>query len=930
MPRQLTTAVSAIPILLSLVVAASAKPPRPVDDAKLAEIVAKAPSPPHKVELGLKTRLIDFIDCADGNDPHDFLDQGTSKVVSGPAGRYRVTAAHRHAFFSYAYRSAGRDKPVLLLIEYPDDAPRVISFMTHDSMRATLPNTSFSIETGVYTGPPMPTTGKMQYFPIIAWPQDDWSPIIVLNFGRCGGAGAASRIWVYAIDEMPPLDVTAPDAANPRKLDAFFPLAFLAERDTFGWKSPRSIEHMADYFRLIGVNRVTMEVYANQGWGKMCTVPAWDVDDKGYLDGILKQLDAKGGVEFIAGVVAPGMYGKVIAGGKDVATLSPEDAKKVLLKGFDELIDRYGKYKCFKGIALGSMETVGFLDLLQDKGCLAEVVAHIKQRRPDFEVVTYVGNSYLQTPYFDGRKGPTAWDVVSAWEQAGGEGKAGIAGGDWPAHLAGQVGTLLKKWNHDPAELKKIDGLHVYEMYYPNDHRLHELYTQQPRQLIYWDVDHSQARSDNVSSPYAGIFDTFTEGHIGLHKDLNFWYTKPWTAPDFGASEPFSGSPLAVAMGHRDRLAITAGAWNVKYFSWTEATRRFARAYLALPPVEMADAAGGPDSVKVRWVLYKGKRYVSAVNLTPFAADVTIDGKELSLAPYELAALSDGGAAAPKVEGKSSPRYRAFLQARIVEYEKLHAEVKALDPQAAPDCYLRPAAEARKALDADKAREADLILGTGLMGELQLRKDILDRPVLKAPRLAAAPEFKGDLAAWPKEAFDLSAETADHIAGHIFFPNSWTGPDDLSARLRLGHDGTKLYVGIEVRDSVIEANDSATVALSKAGWRDWRGQNVKCDFSWALRIPPGADPVAGKSGAFSYTARRTKGGYLFEGSAALADIGAKPGEAVGFILRVNDSDKTPNLATQHTWARKLEFLVPHRPNFTYWEDARNCGKLVLE
>jgi hypothetical protein len=911
--------VALVATILAIATTARCKSPKPVDEARLAGIVAKAPPQPAGMELGLKTHLVDFIDCADPNNPHDFLDQGTSKVVAGPAGRYRVTAAHRHAFFSYAYRSAGKDKPVLLVIEYPDDADRVISFMTHDSMRATLPHTSFSEETGVYTGGVMPLTGKMQCFTLVAWPQDDWSPLIVLNFGRVGGGGAAARIWVYAIDDMPPLLPPA-DADHPRGLGAFFPLAFLAERDNFGWKSPHSIEHMVDYLRWVGANRVTMEVYANQSWGAMCTVPSWDVDDKGYLDNILRQMDAKGGVDFIAGIVAPGMYGKVIAGGKEIGALPAPQAKAALLKGFDELLDRYGKYKSFKGIALGSMETIGFLDLLKSKGCLAEVVGHIQSRRPDLEVLTFLGNSYLQTPYFDGKAGPSSWEVVTGWEQAG---------GDWGAYLAGQVGKCWQNWGHAPEDLKKIAGLHVYEMYYPNDHRLHDLYRQEPRQRIYWDVDHSQARSDLAATPYAGIFDTFTEGHIGLHADLNFWYTKPWTAPAFNPAGPFAGATLALALGQRDRQAILAGGWSVLLFGTEQAWRRAALALRSLPPVELADVAGEPDTVKVRWVLYKGKRYVSAVNLTPFPAEVAIDGKEVALAPYDITAFSDSAAAAPKVEGAPSPRYRAMLQARIADYEKLCADVRALDPQAAPEVYLKPAAEARRLLEAGSAYAADVALGVGLAGELQLRKDILDRPTLQAPKVSAAPPMKGDLDAWPKEAFDLRADTADYIAGHIFFPNSWTGPDDLSVRLRLAHDGENLYLGVEVRDSVIEPTDNVTVSTSKSGYCQWRGASVKPDETWIAAPPAGAEPASRKGGSFQYTIRRTAAGYLLEGSAPLAALGAKPGGSLGLLLRVADGDKTPNLAKQ-TWARKLEFLVPNKPNFAYWDDARNCGRVALE
>ena len=40
----------------------------------------------------------------------------------------------------------------------------------------------------------------------------------------------------------------------------------------------------------------------------------------------------------------------------------------------------------------------------------------------------------------------------------------------------------------------------------------------------------------------------------------------------------------------------------------------------------------------------------------------------------------------------------------------------------------------------------------------------------------------------------IYADTGDFLACHLYFPNSWTGPDDLSARLRLANDGKTLYV----------------------------------------------------------------------------------------------------------------------------------------
>ena len=925
-------------ILLVLCVACPAygATPQPVPEARLAGILAKAPAPPQDCMLGMTTRLIDYIDCTDPSDPHDFRDQGTSSVVEGPAGRYRVTAAHRHAFFSYAVRTAGRDKPVLIVIEYPDDAERLISYMTHDSMRPASAHVSFSQETGVYTGNPLPLTNKMQHFTLVSWPQDDWSPLIVMNFGRAGGAGAASRIWVYSIDGMPPLAVEPADPQQQRTLDAFFCLGFLAKRDNFGWKSPRSIEHMVDYLRLIGANRATMMLYANQGWGAMCTVPAWDTDDEGYLDDILTQMDRKGGdVGLIVGIVADGMYGSVTAGGERLAGMPAEKVREVVLKGFDQLIDRYGKYRSLRGFALGSMEAPGFCDLLRRKGVAEEVVAHIHERRPDLEVLTYVGNIRLQRPYFSGIDGGTA-GVVSRWE---------ASGTDWSQFLADEVAARLDEWGQTPSALKAIPGLHVYEKFHPDDCRMTDQYSQEPRAMIYHDVDRSQEKSRMVDTPYAGIFSLFTEGHIGFHPDVNFWYGKYWTAPDINAAAPFAVAPWARALAHRDRQVISAGTWTVKYLGLDPAMRRFALAFRALPPVDMQDVSRVPvDTVKVRWAVYKGKRYVYAVSLVPFEQTIEIDGKAVTLEPFGLFAMSDGKSGEPSVTAEPSQQYREYVAGRIGQFQALCDQLDALDAKAAPAAYRRTLKKASEHLAAGRCYAADIAVGPGLTNELRLRRDILDPPQLRAPRVATAPPMTGDLDAWPASASDLRAEDGGYLAAHTFFPNSWQGPDDLSLRLRLAHDGQRLYLGLHVRDQALGAealnvkggkgsqSDSCSVKLSKSAYLDWAapGSGLRHDVQWSFALPVDKPSVQGSGGAgLRYTARRTPDGYVIEGSAPLKELGVATGGSIGFLVSLSDVDGEANLSA-HSWAVKQVMMVPNEPNYTYWSDPRNCGRLVVE
>lgn len=894
----------------------------------LAACSQAAPEPPPMP--GIRGRLLDTIDCTDPQDPHPFMDQGTSAVVDGPAGRYRVTAAHRHAFFSYRFSTAGQDQPVWIVIEYPDDARRIMSFMTHDSTRPGQPHLSFSQEGGVYTGPPLPVSNGMRYFTYLSWPQDDESPILVVNFDDRQARAAASRIWVYAVEGYDPPAMAAPDADHQRFVDIFFPLAFLATRDNFGWKSPQSPQHLADYCKLVGLNRVTLTVYANQSWGAMVTIPAWDAkepDSPWTLESVLQTFDRAGGPGLVAGIVATGrtesgingMYGTIKSGGRDLNTMPPDELKATVIRGLDEFLDRYGKYRSLQGISLGSMETIGFWELLNDRGVLAEVVAHLKQRRPDLMVQTFFGNGYLQRPYFDGQRYPrTESQVIAAWEQTGGD------FGDFVGE------EVMRAWQqppyrHDPAAAKAIAGLTTFQMYHPDDHRLHLQYRFQPRSTIYYDVTRSQRLSDLAGLDYAAVFASFTEGHIGLHRDVNFWHDKLWTAPDMNPPGPLARAALARALGHRDRLGLSLGAWTVKTFGWEPHLQRFIAAYRALPPEPMTDVPA-PDHVKVRWLRYQGRRYVYAVSLIPFDSTITIDGRTIELEPYDLVTLLDAGPAAPRVSGEAPGAYRTFVADRLAAYRALHAELKALAPEAAPEVYLQPAAEADKRLADGHPQSADLALAWGLERELALRRSILQRPEIAAPRIAAPP-LNGDLDAWPATAADLAADTGDLIPAHTYFTNSWSGPDDLSMRIRLGHDGQRLYVAVDVRDSVAEAGDQVSLRISPARYRDWRAESANFETQWTVPRPDA--PVAqASSGPFSYTAVPTPAGYRVEGSVALSDLGVAPGGELGFQVALADKDRTPNLA-KHSWAVKQAMLYPHEPNFAFWSDARTVGRLRL-
>jgi hypothetical protein len=916
--------------------AGAAEAPQPMTAEQAAAQVAKAPPCPALAAMELKTTAIDYIDCTDPKDPHGFMDQGTSKVVTGPAGTYRVTAPHAHAFFGYRFKSAGKDKPVLVVFEYPDDADRNISFFTSESGLTGSVNGDWGLETGVYTGTPLPLSNKMQYHTFIYWPQDEWPALLVANFNRAGGAGAASRIWVYSIDApLPKLQVSDPDAANPRRLGHYNSRGYyLAQRLYFGLKSPKAIEHMLEYFDYIGVNELSWGV----GHSDDATIPAFGIKGT-HLDEVLAAMDAKGGFRFTACIY--------IGEGISLGKLSTDELKATLIKGYDEFLDRYGKYKSLKGLTLGAMYGIEPVADMIEKGIAKEVVDHIKAKRPDLEVATYLGGQALHAEYFappaKGGTAPSAEKVAIGWE---------TSGQSWSDWLGNQALECWKAWGRSP-EAVRSTGLRLYEQLQPDDFRVFEFYgtAQDPRSMMYYDLDRSQKRSDLIGSPYAAIWNTHYEGHLGIVKDYNFWYTKAWVAPDFNAPPPRALAHFANALGLRDRLLLIPGSWNVRYFGHEADTRRFAQAYRALPPVELKDAASPVDSVKVRWAVDKGKRYVSVVSRIPFASEVTVDGKKVSLPPYELVTMVDEGKAEPKVAGQPCAEYKAWLTSRLDGFDNLVADLRKLDASAAPEVWSKAAAEARKQLEAGQLYAADLTVGPGMINELALRKDVLARPTLTAAKVAAAPPMNGDLSAWPKDAADLKADTGAELACHMYFPNSWRGPEDLSARVRLANDGTKLYVGVEVVDQKVVSEEVAlyrggnqgkkvthadgfTFKLSPKAYRDWRAPNdgsCKAEINWPVELPySGAETKGQGRSGFAYTCRKTAKGYVVEGSAPLADLGLKAGDSIGFVIMVNDYDESvpPNLKDAG-WAAKQVMLIPHKPNFVYYEDARTCGTLLI-
>ena len=684
-----------------------------------------------------------------------------------------------------------------------------------------------------------------------------------------------------------------------------------------------AFDHIAEYYAYTGQNMVGWPVVSNNNWGFKCKIPAWGIGDKhDELSGALNACDQRG-VKFVATFELGQGFNM---GGVKYSDETKEEYKQKMLEGFKQFFDRYGKHESLYAIAFGMPDfgppygraTIDMIRELFD-GDISQFCNTIKSYHPDIKIYTFVGAQDLHKQYFS-----NAWDIINRWEQTG---------ESWPGYLADEVNKLWKKWQRDPEELLNVEGLNVAHQYQPDDHAIYDEYSQQPRAMFYYDVDTSRAKSDLLSTPSAMIWNTFFEAWFGLHPD-NFWYRKLWVAPDFNPAPPYAMSSYARVISHRDRNFIIAGAWNNKPGGQEASIRQFAKAYRALPPSALSEVTvGGTTPVQVRAGIYNSTGYASIINNTPFNCQITLmaDGQrqEVQIKPFALETLvfqniPDSWSVA--AFGHAPAEYINWLRDRLIEYESLLAEVRELNIQAAGAAYTAVAERARRLFDTQQYQKMDEELGFGLTSELALRKQILNPPQIVVPKIES-PAIERYINDWSDGTTDIVIDQGKYLAAHIYFPNAWTGPADLSVRMRLAHGGENLYISVKINDSKSSQKDQVNLFFSPENYLKWQEQNLDYELSYETPRTAISDK---EQGVDDQTPDSYPGSYTASMVIPLSDIDPNGLGKTGFVLQVVDEDDQGNTYPKAKWARKQTMIYPHQPSFAYYSDARTCGQLVFE
>lgn len=239
----------------------------------------------------VKCRLVDSVDCTQTD--HGFEDDGKSRVLDLPGGKFRVTGAAKGfelTWFSYTVQTADRaGVPHLVVVETPNDRERYTTvsltipkgepwsppFAGQEAVKVNSMEISqepfwYEPDVGlaVYTGRELPINDKPFTFQYVFFPKAARIRVAVSSSGWAKpntpeSGGAVSRMWVFEIldrlaDRLPKID---PPNGRQRRvgLYATHPWYFLAHYGVpphTPQQRRQSFENMCDLLAFCGMNLI--------------------------------------------------------------------------------------------------------------------------------------------------------------------------------------------------------------------------------------------------------------------------------------------------------------------------------------------------------------------------------------------------------------------------------------------------------------------------------------------------------------------------------------------------------------------------------------------------------------------------------------------------------------------------------------------------
>jgi hypothetical protein len=901
--------------------------------ADMAKLLAAAPKPAVELPENLNLRLVDFIDCTNAADPHPFLSDGQGRVAQAPAGSYRETGPAANSYFAYRFRIADALKAHVVVLEFPDDADRLVALGLAQPPTGDPAKPAARVEFGFRTGDLLPTSGKMVTRWTIFHPTSPEMPALLVANWHVRMPAALARVWVYVVE-------AAKLPAVENETDRLLRSAGRYDGDpaAVGTCYGGQIENLVQSLGYQGFNEIAMDALA----GRRFIYPSAKFNTGGRaIPDLLAALEGSG--KRLITVFDPDCSVGAFSMPGQSANMA-DIGEGAVRKAWQELIETdflkvYGTKPTLAGLMFGGPRGDSAFDLKNASGHTNFVTSLAAAIGKQYGGVRVYQNLAAPSPgmhYFQaaGAEG----SLLERWESSD---------MTMDACLAENVSNHWRTYGVDEDSLGQVDSLVLMQQCDRDEPAaLRFGHNALPR---YWLLD-AIARSGAVTQVASGskltglVLSSRPAPRLMLLRPDTFWWTWTEMSPTLtpGGAGFFGPANRAIAVGLEPYTVWLAGEGAQTALHEAD-VRRWVTAFRNLPFRSFAPLEGAAQyPVAVRTYVYNAQRYVVLANVSPVTVTVTVafdkgtavrsfgaaitgepSAVAFSLSPDDLVAFAISDRAAITGVRQSDESARAELGARL---ERFTADLQAARQAGAAMAtrYDAVATAAREALAKGDLAQADTLLITAVTREPSLRRRLLvERPKAEVARLPAL-TVDGKLDEW-KSVTPIRLNAAAQLVAAPHAANRWRGSEDLSAELYLGWNDSGLCYALKITDSqaTTEETESGLLGLS-ARYR----HPDRISYDYVLQLSRQAAAASPQGATVRSGATTVHEGFIPVGELP-AELQPAAGRTVGLNLVVRDSDDRTGMP-QAWCVSNLMAWSTLQDGYRVETDAQTCGEITFK
>ena len=633
--------------------------------------------------------LVEKIDCASDLPETKLVRTAPTKVVHTECGTYREAGEGRNDRFAIRIELPETDCPYVVEWDYPDDKPRTME-MISQSVEAR--HNEYELQTGVFTGGEYPLSHKMKTLRCLYWPRST-ETALVFRTAEKGLPAAAGEVRVYRVrGKIPPAPkpcLSSDSKAGRRHIGLYFEDPAICYDFGGNQEGMPGFETLTDrliaYMHYSGQDLLMYPAvwyhgpfYPSKSQGRVQTRPhPYD-----YIKYWLTRFENEG-IEFIPTInvhdfpsLAKHQFhddmlktGEVAATGISVGAdgtpnikgwhstrpnyniLHP-DVRSGVLGMVDEMLERYGDSRAFKGICFHLTKHCllwfGEKDAGYNDCCIEaferETGIHIPVDAKDPKRVSKryawlmknaqdewldwrcaaLRRFYGEVAERLARKRPDLRLVLTMYEPMFYQ----VLADPELLNDPDPIRKINRQAGLDPELYRDLPNVVLDRTIYPADYRWYRVHRRPTERLAeIRDLCFTPRTYESWAgggNAWLNIHDRYWENPVGRKGWKTFWGKEhPWRVSTLNPTMPYAMESYLIPLAYADIMNFTKGGFLIGTHGMEPELAEFSRAFRSLPAKPFETFSGVKPPLVVRTLNDNGVFYFYAVNPSQNAARLT-------------------------------------------------------------------------------------------------------------------------------------------------------------------------------------------------------------------------------------------------------------------------------------------------------------------